>query len=116
MEVGMDERKDRAMRAKYLKLGERVGGSAPDNDNAPAFTVTRGELGRMVREAVEGALAERQAPPALLDREGLGLALGCSSSQVDKMRRAGMPCVRIGDSPRIELERCLGWLRKDGAA
>ncbi len=115
----MDEGNGRS-RAKYLKLGEssHVGASAPGNDNAPAVTLTRGELGGLVRQAVEAALEAERATrlPLLLDREGLASALGCSSSLVDKLRRRGMPSVRLGDSPRFELEACLGWIRKDGAA
>lgn len=103
-------------RAKYLRMGERVGTGAPENDNAPAFTVTRGELTELVRSAVAEALTERQAAPLLLDREGLAAVLGCSSSLIDKLRRRGMPSVRLGDSPRFELEACLAWVRKDGAA
>lgn len=119
-------------RAKYLKLGEgsHVGGGAPGggavandraaNDTAPAFTVTRGELAALVREAAAAAVAEALGnglPTAqLLDRGALSLALGCSPSLVDKMRQRGMPHLRLGDSPRFELERCLEWIRKDGAA
>lgn len=88
----------------------------PENDNAPAFTVTRGELAGLVRHAVQEALAERvEGPPPLLDRGGLSHALGCSGSLVDKFRRRGMPFLRLGDSPRFELEQCLEWLRKHGA-
>ncbi len=104
-------------RAKYLRLGESsVGGGSPHNDNAPAVTLTVGELGAMVREAVEAAMGAHASEPVLYDREGLATRLGCSSSLVDKLRREGMPCVRLGDSPRFELERCLDWLRKAGAA
>jgi hypothetical protein len=108
----------RGARAKYLKLGEGVGAGAPSNDNAPAVTLTRGELAGLVRSAVEAALeaAASARLPLLLDREGLASALGCSSSLVDKLRRRGMPTVTLGDSPRFELEACLGWIRKDGAA
>lgn len=94
-----------------------MGEGAPQNDNAPAFTVTRGELAGLVREAVAEALTATASPaPQLLDREGLSIALGCSGSLVDKLRRRGMPHLRLGDSPRFELERCLEWIRKDGAA
>lgn len=105
-------------RAKYLRMGEAgVSGGAPSNDTAPAFTVTRGELAGLVREAVAEAVGEALAPrPVVLDREALASALGCSSSLVDKFRRRGMPHLRLGDSPRFELAACLGWLRKDGAA
>lgn len=116
-------------RAKYLRLGEgsHVGGGAPGgaavaNDTAPAFTVTRGELAELVRQAAAEAVAEALGsglPAAqLLDREALSIALGCSGSLVDKLRRRGMPHLRVGDSPRFELERCLEWLRAEqgGAA
>jgi hypothetical protein len=106
-------------RPKYLRLGEgSVGTSAPGGDNVPGWTLTVGELGALVRGEVAEALASRAAPPpALLDREALSIALGCSGSMVDKLRRGGMPHLRLGDSPRFELERCLEWLRqKEGAA
>lgn len=106
------------LRPKYLRVKERVGEGAPENDTAPAFTFTRGELGAFITDAVVRALEAMGPPalPALLDREGLAAALGCSSSLVDKLRRQGMPTVRLGESPRFELEACLGWIRKDGAA
>lgn len=112
----MGEREGR-LRPKYLRMGEAsvVGEGTPENDNAPAFTVTRGELRALVREAVADAAPPSPAPQ-LLDREGLSIALGCSGSLVDKLRRKGMPHLRLGDSPRFELERCLEWIRKDGAA
>jgi hypothetical protein len=105
-------------RPKYLRAKQAgVGGGAPDNDTAPAFTVSRGELRGLVRAAVAEAVGAGAAPtPALLDREGLAFELGCSSGFVDKLRRSGMPCLRLGDSPRFELGACLSWLRKDGAA
>jgi len=106
------------VRAKYLRMGSAgVGTGAPENDTAPAFTVTRAELRGLVQQAVlEAGVLAREPVPALLDREGLAFELGCSSGQVDKLRRSGMPCLRLGDSPRFELEACLSWLRKDGAA
>ena len=111
------------VRPKYLRLGEagRVGDGAPENDwvandTAPAFTLTRGELAGLVREAVATAREKVAPAPQLLDREGLSIALGCSGGMVDKLRRKGMPHLRLGDSPRFELERCLEWIRKDGAA
>lgn len=105
-------------RAKYLRLGERsVGGGAPENDNAPAVMMTRGELRELVRQELTEALGgEKAVAPALLTREQFAGVLGCSPSYVDKLRRAGIPHLRLGDSPRFELEPCLAWLRKDGAA
>ena len=106
-------------RPKYLRARPSggVGNGAPQNDNAPAFTVTRGELAALVREAVAAEMeAQRAVPkPALLDRDGLGAVLGVSAGMVDKLRRRGMPCYRLGDSPRFDLEACLAWIWKDNA-
>lgn len=112
---------DEQARAKYLRMGRgHVGGGAGEvaNDTAPAFTVTRGELAGLVREAVAEAIdGHPGAPPAaLLTREQLGAALGCSPSMVDKLRKQGMPAVWLGASPRFEVQDCLGWLRAGGAA
>ena len=70
----------------------------------------------LVKTAVSEALAEHREDraPAVLDRNGLARALGCSPSQVDRLRRVGLPCVRVGDVPRFELARCLEWLRQRG--
>lgn len=107
-------------RPKYLRVRPSgdVGNGVPQNDNAPAFTVTRGELTAIVREAVAAELeAQRAVPkPALLDREGLAAVLGCSSGMVDKLRRRGLPHYRIGDSPRFDLEAALAWIWKDNAS
>lgn len=99
-----------AIRAKYLTDSGAAG-------SEPAFTLTRRELALLVRDAVRDAQSPHNdtAGPALLDRNGLAAALGCSASQVDKLRQRGMPTVRLGDSPRFELEACLGWLRQKEA-
>ena len=72
------------------------------------------QLAAMLKAAVTEAFAEQRedVAPALLDRNGLAQALGCSPSQIDRLRRAGMPFVRLGDVPRFELGRCLEWLRQ----
>jgi len=101
-------------RAKYLRVrpGEGVGNGAAENDTTPAFTVTRGELRALVAEAVAEALeAERPGPPALLTRQQLASVFGCSPSLIDKFLRQGLPCIRLGDSPRFQVEAALEWLR-----
>lgn len=109
-------------RAKYLKARPVVvGGGGAEGDTGPIVTATRGELRELVRSAVAEALAEERGAqkPALLDRDGLAAVLGCSSSLVDKLRRQGMPHVRLGDSPRFDVTAVLEWLRgqqKAGAA
>lgn len=78
-------------------------------------TLTTGQLTALVRTAVQEALAEQvdgALAPALLDRQGLGQALGCSLATVDRMRReAGFPELRVGDAARFELAEVLAWLR-----
>lgn len=102
-------------RAKYLRVRPGEPAAAVENDNAPAFTVTRGELGALVRDAVSEALSRRESAPrpALLDREALAAVLGCSAGLVDKLRRRGLPHYRIGDSPRFDLDAVLQWIWKD---
>jgi phage terminase Nu1 subunit (DNA packaging protein) len=51
------------------------------------------------------------AVPQWFDRLELARAFKCSPSMIDKMRRQGMPCFRIGESPRFEMDQCLEWIR-----
>lgn len=92
---------------------QKVTASAADNDNAPVVMMTRAELKALVREAAEEARALAEATPAsvLLDRNAIAAALGCSATTIDALRKRGMPWVRLGESPRFELEDCLSWLR-----
>lgn len=79
----------------------------------PLAALPTSEVLRLVRDLVRSELAELRADqsPALLDREGLAQALGCSTGQVDKLRRQGLPVVWLGASPRFELPAVLAWLR-----
>lgn len=106
---GEKERGGAPGRAKHLRE------AAAANDTGAAFTLTRGELAALVSSAVGEAL-ERGAPTRvrLLDRAGAAAALSCSPATVDKLRRAGMPCVYLGDSPRFDVETCVEWLRERG--
>jgi hypothetical protein len=97
-------------RPKYLRLGESgVGTSAPEGDSAPAFTVTRGELVGMMRQACEEARAAGAA--LLVDRQGLARLLDCSAGQVDALRKRGLPTTMVGQLPRFEPPRVIEWLR-----
>jgi len=60
---------------------------------------------------VRAALAPEH-PPALLDRAGLARELATSPGTVDRLRREGLPEVRVGDQPRFELAAVLAWLRR----
>jgi hypothetical protein len=92
---------------------QKVVTGAADNDNAPVVMMTRAELKALVREAAEEArvLAASNPGCALLDRNAIAAALGCSATTIDSLRKRGMPWVRLGESPRFELEDCLSWLR-----
>lgn len=65
----------------------------------------------LVMKQIEALLARPAPGPRLYDRNGLAEALQCSSSLVDKMRQRGMPCVRLGDSPRFDYDECYAWLK-----
>lgn len=58
-------------------------------------------------------VAELTSPtaPALLTRKALASALSCSEKHIDRLRREGLPELRVGDSPRFELVEVLRWLR-----
>lgn len=76
--------------------------------------VTPEQLAELVRGAVETALAEQrqEVAPVLLDRAGVAQRLGVGTTTVDRLRREGMPCVFIGDSPRFDLAECVDWIRR----
>lgn len=81
----------------------------------PAVIVTTPEaLAVLVRGAVSEALNEVRldSAPLLLDRTAAARALGVGTSSVDRLRKAGMPCVWIGDAPRFLVDECLAWLRE----
>lgn len=84
------------------------------NDSTTLVVITTGELGELIRERVALALAEHDqgaSAPALLDRRGLALALGCGLDTIDRLRREGCPELRVGDAPRFALTDVLAWLR-----
>jgi hypothetical protein len=81
--------------------------------SAPSVIVaTTEQLAEFVRDAVAAALAEQRedVSPVLMDRSGIGRALGVSPTTVDRLRREGLPCVLIGDSPRFIVASCIEWL------
>lgn len=85
-------------------------GSAP-----PAVIVTTPQaLAALVRNAVSEAMNDvrQDAVPLLLDRTSAARALGIGTSSIDRFRKAGMPCVWVGDAPRFIVDECLAWLRE----
>lgn len=76
--------------------------------------LTPEQLTELVRSAVQEALAEQRedAAPALVDRAGIARALSVGTGTVDRLRRAGLPCVLIGDAPRFSVASCVAWLER----
>lgn len=79
--------------------------------------VTADQLMGIVRGAIEAAVAElrQDASPTLLDRSAIARQLGVGTSTLDRLRREGLPCILIGDSPRFEVASCIEWLRQHHA-
>lgn len=81
----------------------------------PVVVVTTPQaLAALVRDAVGEALSEarQSAGPLLLDRMNAARALGIGTSSIDRFRKAGMPCVWVGDAPRFLADECVAWLRE----
>jgi hypothetical protein len=90
-------------------------GQGDPSGSPPAVIVTTPQaLAELVRDAVNEALKDacQNDAPLLLDRTSAARALGIGTSSVDRFRKAGMPCVWVGDTPRFLVEECLGWLRE----
>lgn len=69
-----------------------------------------------VRAAVRAELEQfepepTESKPVLVDRQGLAAALSVSCGSVDKLRREGMPEIRVGDCPRFCVADCVEWLK-----
>jgi excisionase family DNA binding protein len=75
--------------------------------------LTPDELEKLIKSAVESALAE-QSPvqhPALLTKSRLATELGCSVKNIERLiRDKGLPVVRVGESPRFDLDEVRAWL------
>lgn len=94
----------------------RTQAHTPANDTPGGVIVTTpDQLRHVIRTELEAALEEsgvRGSGPALLNREQIADALGCSTFTIDKLKRQGLPCFRVGDSPRFELAKCLEWFEQ----
>jgi hypothetical protein len=82
--------------------------------NANIVVITQEALMSMVKTAVSEALAEKsqEVAPELLDRISAARALRVGTSTLDRLRREGLPCIMIGESPRFERAACIAWLRQ----
>lgn len=78
-----------------------------------AVTLTVAELEELVQRKVAGALEahEPSVKRVVLTRGELAEALGVSLSHVANLQAEGMPCLRVGDAPRFEIDDVMEWLR-----
>jgi hypothetical protein len=91
----------------------------PAKPKPPAVEVvvlTAAQLRELVRDAiVEAFEAQKEDPPAqLLDRNGIARVLGLSTGSIDKLRKQGLPSIRVGDVPRFVAADCIAWLKSNG--
>lgn len=105
---GVGEETVRAAGEQSGPNGGGVGSGA--SSDAPAFTVSRGELGELIRAAVREEMGH--ARPLLVDKQQLARQLGCSPAHVDHLRKRGLPTVMLGQAVRFEPGAVLGWLRQ----
>jgi hypothetical protein len=84
--------------------------------DAMLVTLTVSELEQIIDRRIGAALAEHVSAdvPRLLDRAGLARVLGCSLPVIDRLRKNGMPKLKIGNVDRFEIDRVLAWLRSRG--
>ena len=78
----------------------------------PAFTLSSAQLSEMIERAVAAGMraASNDVASELLDRNAIAKVIGCSAAQVDKLRKSGMPCERLGQTPRFRAKACLEWI------
>ena len=72
------------------------------------------QLEELIRKVVTAALAELdnvRSPDGLLDGNTLARALCISRSTLGRLKREGLPRVKILDADRFELDECVRWLR-----
>jgi hypothetical protein len=107
---GLTERRraDERVRSSYLtdSRPRAVANDAPQG----LVVMSAAELLVLIRDAVGEAPKEPGREPRLLDRAGLAERLACSPGHVDRMRRDGMPCLYVGDSPRFVFDDCVRWI------
>ena len=89
----------------------------PWNMEAPnqLVVISVGDLMSLIKNTVQDVFIENQSNdvrPELLDRTEAARALGMSTGMLDQLRKNGMPCVRVGESPRFRVADCIAWLQR----
>jgi hypothetical protein len=57
-----------------------------------------------------------RAEPVLVGKQDLARLIDTSASQIDRLRKLGMPSVKIGDNVRFEPAKVLEWLKQQESA
>lgn len=95
-------------RAKYLQMRPANDTSTPQQ---PMVLLPLNQVLEAVSQAVQEAMGA--SAPRLLKGSQLAERLGCSTSQVDYLRREkGLPFLRVGDSPRYVYDDVVRWLHE----
>jgi hypothetical protein len=82
-------------------------------DDRLVVTLTVGDLRDMMKEAAREATREAMSalPIAKLTKAQLAVALGRSTSTIDRYVADGMPCDDAGTRRMFDLQACRAWLR-----
>ncbi|MBI5535599.1 MAG: helix-turn-helix domain-containing protein [Deltaproteobacteria bacterium] len=74
------------------------------------------QLEQLMRRVVREEVGEPAPAKRLLSVSALAEILDCGHSTVRRMMGLGLPHVRLGESPRFELDQVLAWLRSQPGA
>ena len=80
----------------------------------PLVVLEAHQVAELVRGAVAEALAAQdpdRPAGALLDGKQLMKALVMSRSTLGRLKRQGLPRVKVLDADRFDLDECVAWLR-----
>ena len=98
-------------RSNIRPCGAQAGAAANSGDDTLVVTLTRGALRALITEAI-AELAPSPDKPALRDTSEICRELGISAPTLKKWVDAGrVPCIRMGDVVRYELDAVLAALR-----
>jgi hypothetical protein len=83
------------------------------SDRRRLIDLDEADLKRIIGVVVEERLAELRGAEVspLVDRNGAGRLLGCSTRQIDRLVNEGAPFLLVGDAKRFERAELLEWLR-----
>ncbi|MEY4545376.1 MAG: Helix-turn-helix domain [Pseudomonadota bacterium] len=66
----------------------------------------------LMKRALKDAGGGAGGGQLLVDKQQLAQRLSCSSAHIDKLRKQGLPCVKVGEAVRFDPIEVLDWLRQ----